>query len=178
MNGHRRSGFSLLEVILALTTGALVLGVLGELIGAGVVADRRIRGARAALDSAAVARSWLRMAFRNAEAGQPGNVRFEGHTDGVKFSTRVPVPSGWHVSDVATIRLQGSTLVLQSGALGALPLVGRVRALHIDYLGRLGADSPWLPAYDSPVTPALAVRLRLDREGWIDTLLFRTGAAN
>jgi prepilin-type N-terminal cleavage/methylation domain-containing protein len=173
-----RNGFTLVEVTLALTIGAMVLAVLGEMVGGAITAGRSLERERADLDTAAVAVAWLRMAFRNAEAGQPGDVQFDGTQEYVRYSTRIPGPNGWHSLDVVRIQLEESAIVMQSERLGTLRLLSRVHALHFDYLERLGAHSPWLPAYQSPASPALAVRMRIERSESTDTLLFRTGAVN
>lgn len=169
------SGFTLLEILLALTIGAMVLAVLGELLGTAIHADHRLRATRIRRDSSAVGLEWLRMAFRNAEAGAAGDVRFDGRANQVRFSTRTPGPDGGHTQDVATIGVRDSAVTLLSQRLGSIRLVPGVRAARFDYLEVLGADSPWLPAYDSPVSPPLAVRVRLEREHGTDTLVFRTG---
>ena len=178
MTVQDRSGFTLVEVMLALTIGAMVLAVLGELIGSGITAGRSLERNRARLDSAAAGVAWLRMAIRNAEAGQPGDVPFYGQQDRVQYSARMPGPNGWHSTDVVRIGWDDSAVVMQSGQLGTLRLLSGVRALHFDYLERLGTDSPWLPAYQSPASPALAVRMRIEHSEYTDTLLFRTGAVN
>jgi hypothetical protein len=164
--------------MLALSIGAIVLAVLGEMIAGALTGSRSLHRQRASLDSTAVAAAWLRMAFRNAEAGQPGDIPFDGQQEQVQYSARMPGPNDWHSSDVVRIERNDSALVMRSGQLGTLRLLSGVRALHFDYLERLGADSPWLPAYQSPASPALAVRMRIEHSQYTDTLLFRTGAAN
>lgn len=178
MSARGRSGFTLVEVVLALTIGAMALAVLGEMIGSGITAGRSLERKRAGLDSAAVAVAWLRMAFRNAEAGQPGDVPFKGERAGVRFSARMPGPNGWHSLDVVRVALEDSTVELQSDRLGSVRLLSGVSALRFDYLEQLGAESPWLPSYKSPATPALAVRMRITYSDRADTVLFQTGVVN
>lgn len=171
-----RSGFTLVEVLLAMTIGAMVLATLGELIGAAAITGRRLTDARAQLDSAAMGREWLRTAFRNAEAGHPGDTPFDGSHDAMQFSSRMPTANGWHAQDTVVIGLQGGSLVLRSAATGTLVLQSDVRVLQTDYLEQLGASSPWLPAYSSPSVTPLAIRLRVATRRSIDTLVFSTGS--
>ncbi|HET7603050.1 MAG TPA: prepilin-type N-terminal cleavage/methylation domain-containing protein [Gemmatimonadales bacterium] len=178
MSARGRGGFTLVEVMLALTIGAMALAVLGEMIGSGITAGRSLERKRARLDSAAVAVAWLRMAFRNAEAGQPGDIPFEGERTGVRFSARMPGPNGRHSLDVVHVAFEDSGVVMHSDQLGSLRLLSGVPALRFDYLERLGAESPWLPSYQSPATPALAVRMRITYSDRADTVLFQTGVVN
>lgn len=171
-----RNGFTLVEVLLAMTIGAMVLATLGELIGGAAITGRRLADARAQLDSTATGREWLRTAFRNAEAGHPGDTPFDGRRDAMQFASRMPTANGWHAQDTVAIVLQDSSLVLRSAATETLVLQSGVHRLQADYLEQLGANSPWLPAYSSPSVTPLAIRLRVVTRRGIDTLVFRTGS--
>src|SRR2546425_360660 len=79
-------GVSLIEVMVALTIGALVVLLAERLFAAVGDASRQLRAARTALDREANARRWLAATFLSLEAG-PEAGSFEGHADHVVFAS-------------------------------------------------------------------------------------------
>ena len=171
MTRRRRRGFTLVEVMVALTLGAMVLATLGELMGAGMTAVRHLRIERSARDHDAEARAWLRTELGNAEAGAEGDVPFAGTSSSARFSTRTPTPSGWHVRDVIQLGWEDSAVVMRSRVLGKMTFWSGVTALRMDYLDQPGASSRWFAAHESPVATPVAIRLRVERQGSVDTVL-------
>src|SRR5437868_8843 len=91
----RDRGFTLLEVLVALTISAVV-ALLGHQVFA-AVADRgkALTAARTELDRVANARRWLAAAFLSLDVGTEGASGFEGHPDHVAFTTWLRTPGGW-----------------------------------------------------------------------------------
>ena len=171
MTRPRRNGFTLVEVMVAITLGAMILATLGELLAAGMTAVRRLRTERSRQDQDAEARAWLRTELGNAEAGAEGDVPFAGTASSARFSTRTPTPSGWHVRDVIQLGWEDSAVVMRSRVLGKMTFWSGAAALRLDYLDQLGASSRWFTAHESPVATPVAIRLRVERQASVDTVL-------
>lgn len=191
-NVQRATGFTLIEVLVALTlTGVVVLvahGVLAQVTDAAA----RGRAVTRELDAAGNRRAWLVKAFANVTAGSAPVRGFEGRegwdgrreADRVTFGTRVPVGADLEERTVR-LWLAGEALLaelrLPPGPNDAVPdtlvLAERLRGFGADYLVEYGADSRWVREWISPVSAPLAVRLRVDyASGRADTLLLHVGA--
>src|SRR5882762_4216956 len=90
-----RRGFTLVEVMVALTIGAVVVLLAHQLFAA--VADRgkTLTAARTALDRAANARRWLDATFLSLDVGTDGASGFEGRPDHLGFTAWLLTPDGW-----------------------------------------------------------------------------------
>src|SRR2546428_679245 len=81
------AGFTLIEMLVALTIGAVVVLLAHELFGAVAERGRTLTVARTALDRSANARSWLDATFLSLDVGTEGAGGFDGRRDHVVFTT-------------------------------------------------------------------------------------------
>ncbi len=174
----RPSGFTLIEVMIALTLSALVV-LLAHRIFTGVAdGAARLGAARTALDRDANARRFLAEAFGSLDVGTEGAGGFAGRPERVEFTTWQRVPEGWlerrrfvlGVDDGSLIALAGERVVLRDS----------VARVEFDYLLEPGATATWVREWISPVSAPVAVRIRITGSGKgeggrVDTLLVLIG---
>lgn len=169
----RRSGFTMIELLVALAIGGLALTAGSALAGMAIYTVERQQAVIGRHTATAHGYLWLREVFTNATVGQPGDMPFHGSAHTARFSTTLPSARGWSGRAVVTIELRDSNVVLQRRERSVIVVRG-AGSLAIDYLGAFGADSPWFTGWQSPSTAPLAVRLRIGRTQGTDTLVIRT----
>jgi len=171
MRGSR--GFTLIELMIALTLSALVL-LLAHRIFAGVVDGAQgLQVARTALDRGANARRSLTEMFGSLDIGTEGAGGFAGRPDRVEFSTWQRVRQGWLERRRVTLELTGGVLVARSDV--SIALEDSVTRVEFDYLLEPGVNAAWVREWISPVSAPVAVRVRIMRVATVDTLLFTVG---
>ena len=168
-------GFTLLEVLVALTLAGLVVLLTHRLFTAATEAARTVRDARTTLDREANARRWLQAAALSLDVGQQAGDGFEGRPDRLSFSTWLETADGWFLRRrVALGQGAGSFLAVLDQA-DTIALATDANGVAFDYLLEPGADTKWVREWISPVSAPLAIRLRLGRGtrdgGRVDTLL-------
>lgn len=171
---HSARGFTLIEVMVALTIGALVVILSQRLLGQVAGSFRALSDARVALDRERNAVRWLKASWLSLEvAGTDG--AFEGKGDQVSFATWLQTPEGWFRRERLRLGLDHGQVVASSGR-GRVVLWDSVATLDLDYLLAPGAQAHWVREWSSPLTAPVAVRLRLGRgsAGTVvaDTLFF------
>ncbi|HJS43590.1 MAG TPA: hypothetical protein VJ755_08970 [Gemmatimonadales bacterium] len=166
------AGFTLLEVVVALTIATMVV-IAAHRIFTGVAGgSRAVAVARESLDRSVNARRWLKATFLSLEPP------FEGRRERASFGSWQLTSGGWFEQKPTTVQLDGSTLIGTTGGAGdQLRLADGVSNVAFDYLLEPGADSKWVMEWISPVSAPLAVRLRIAGCGkrdaaCVDTLLF------
>lgn len=178
-NTVRSRGFTLIEVLVALTLGALVV-LLAHRVFAGVVDGvARITAARTKLDRSVNARRWLTEAFGSLQAGVDSAGPFEGQPHAVAFATWQRRPAGGLARDRVVLHLDGSRFVADRATNDPLLLRDSVVDVAFDYLLEPGALTTWAREWISPVSAPLAVRVRVTYLGTparADTALFLIGA--
>ena len=180
LQGGDRRGFTLIEVVVALTIGALVVLVAHQLFAAVAERGRTLIAARTALDRAVNARRWLGATFLSLDVGTEGAGGFEGRPDHVVFSTWLLTPDGWFERGQVTLSAEQGQLRAAVTPGTSIALVDSVTDLQLDYLLEPGAESRWVHEWASPVSAPVAVRMRITKAGngkWetanaVDTLLF------
>src|ERR1041384_7431521 len=88
-------GFTLVEILVALTIGAIIVLLAHELFGAVADRGRTLTVARAALDRSANARRWLDATFLSLDVGAEGAAGFDGRPDHAAFASWLLTPDGW-----------------------------------------------------------------------------------
>ena len=174
MNQSR--GFTLVEVLVALTLGAMVLLLGSELFRVITESASHLHASAARMDADRGGERWLREAFGTLEVGRPGDVAFDGDSAAVRFSARPWTASGWPARRTVEIGMNGNTLTLRTETASPIPVRQGARAVGFDYLLSLGADSRWVSSWHSPVSAPVAVRMRIAGDAGTDTLLLFIGA--
>lgn len=162
----RPAGFTLIEVLVALTLSAVVV-LLAHRVFTGVVdGSARLQAARTALDRDGNARRALTEMFGSLDVGTEGAGGFAGRPSRVEFATWERVPAGW-------LERRRVALAAQDGRFGAW---SDVSSVEFDYLLDPGANAAWVREWISPVSAPVAVRVRIMRVTTTDTLLFIVGS--
>lgn len=169
----RRSGFTMIELLVALAVGGLALTAGSALAGVAIDTVERQHSVIGRHTETVHGYLWLREAFANATAGQPGDAPFQGSAHTSRFSSSLPSARGWLEPTVVSLVLEDSNVVLLRRGRPEIVVRG-ASSLAIDYLGAFGADSPWFTGWQSPSTAPLAVRLRIGRTQGTDTLVIQT----
>lgn len=175
---HR--GFTLIEVLVALTIGAVVVLLAHQIFGAIAAQGHTLAEARATLDRSSNARRWLAATFLSLDVGTEGAAGFDGRADHVAFSAWLLTPDGWFERRQVALGRNDTRLVATFTPGTPLSLMDSVADVQLDYLLEPGAESRWLREWISPVSAPVAIRLRLERLGnvqratgnGVDTLLF------
>lgn len=170
----KRRGFTLLEVLVALTLGALVVLVGHRLFSAITDGTHRLSEARDALDRSSNARRWLVEAFGSLDVGTAESGGFAGRPDRVEFGTWLLNERGWFERRRVVLNAEGGALVARLGG-GSVVLAESVGGVRFDYLLDPGSTATWVQEWLSPISPPLAVRLRIARRERVDTLLYVVG---
>src|SRR6266545_1985831 len=157
---HSAFGFTLIEVLLALTLGALVVLCAHRIFSGVTDGALRLTAAQAALDRAANARRLLTQLVGSVDVGE-GAGGFDGAPHRVAFSTWVLQPEGWLVRGRVTIQETDGDVVVTGVAGHAVALADGIASLDLDYLLEYGAEAAWVRTWQSPVSAPLAVRLRI-----------------
>ena len=180
-------GFTLIEVLLALTLGALVV-LAAHRVFAGVADGAiRLREARISLDREANARRWLNAAFASMEIGTEGG-GFTGRPDQVQFSSWLLNQRGWYSLRRVTLARLEDRLVAEVPPDEAIVLDDSVSDFELDYLldvqsdvagdstaGAPGERARFVREWISPVSAPVAIRLRISRAAGVDTLFLVVG---
>lgn len=169
----RRRGFTLVEVIVALSVGAVILiGARLLLENLGASADRIAVAARSE-DSGANGELLLRSLVRQIEVG-PESLMFEGNEDGARFTSWCYTPAGWrercHVA-LAVGREDSSvvlTVVLPDASVAALRARDRI---ELRYLVDAREGGRWFVRWGEGATAPGAIGVLIDA----DTMIVRIG---
>lgn len=167
-------GFTLIEVLIALTIGSMVVLTAHQLFSHASAGTQRLATAGAVFGDEQLAVRWLNAAFRSLDVGDDAG-SFDGESDHMSFSSWTRQPGGWMERTRMTLSRAGEGLEARS-SMGAIRLQRGVSRVEFDYLLVPGADSRWVTTWVSPANAPLAVRVRLFRPNRVDTLLFAIGA--
>ena len=169
---RRPLGFTLVEVLVALTISGIVVLLAHRLFAAATEAARTVEDTRAALDREANTRRWLQAAALSLDVGQRVGDGFEGHSDRLAFSTWLETADGWFARRRVALGLDSRGFIAAVDQADTLVLADDVQVVAFDYLLEPGADTKWMREWISPVSAPLAIRLRLRHGTMVDTLLF------
>lgn len=172
-----RRGFTLIEVLVALTIGSAVVLMVHQAFGVSADTVERLDTARIAHRRSMRAQAELVAAFGSLEVGIPGAAAFAGDPARVRFSSRQRAHDATSAGDFAMI---ATTVTIRDGWLrlerdGAPDSLLAAESLTLDYLMAFGADASWVQSWHSPASAPLAVRMRLARGAVTDTFLYVIG---
>jgi len=167
---RRAGGFTLIEVLVALTIASVVVLAAHRIFTGVADGANAVTAARRDLDRSSNARRWLKATFLSLEPP------FEGRIKEVSFTSWQLAPGGWFEQQQTQLGRDGRRLVATHGN-AVLQLADNVSDVAFDYLLDPGADSRWVREWVSPVSAPLAIRLRIagcgrQNAGCVDTLLF------
>jgi prepilin-type N-terminal cleavage/methylation domain-containing protein len=170
-----REGFTLIEVVVALTLAALLMlgaRALFEQLGAHAEA---LVGAAADADREANGDALLRALVGAAETSPDPERRFEGTEEGVRFSTWCESPGGWLERCAVTLGFvhadTARVLALEAGAGDPVVLRRGFRDGHLIYLRAPEEGGSWVRGWSSVAITPLAVGVVVDG----DTAILRIG---
>lgn len=160
---------------MALSAGALLLAALYGMVASVMDAGATLVSLRREAELARQGDRWLRSIIASTSVGQPGDVPFEGAPESAAFTTMMPSAYGWHEPRPVDIRVDGDSLLLKVNGAESIVLRRGVRSVGLDYLLEPGANAHWVRQWSSPVSAPLAVRVRIDLGGPVDTALYLIG---
>lgn len=167
---HTR-GFTLIEVLVALTIAGIVVLAAHQLFTGAADGAQAVATEREALDRDSNARRWLKATLLSAEPP------FEGRANKISFTSWQLTSGGWFEPHPIEVTHQGTRLVARHAGQQQLSLADNVTDIAFEYLLEPGAESQWMREWISPVSAPLAIRVRLGRGtregGRVDTLLFQ-----
>jgi len=168
-----RRGFTLLEVLVALTISGVVLLTVHQLVVAMTGHLDDVRRSSRTHSAEMNGRRWLRSALASI-VPPTDSFPFAGTKASLAFSARTRRAGGWYEQEQILVDLQGRDLVAQRSFSGRLVLASRVESMTIDYWLNGESDRPWLQGWLSYATTPHFVRIRLERSdrSTIDTLVF------
>jgi prepilin-type N-terminal cleavage/methylation domain-containing protein len=170
------AGFTLLEVLVALTIGAILLvgaRTMLQQIGDGAAA---ITAAAEESDREANADLLLRTLVGRLEMPVEGaGIKFQGTPRGVRFVTWCDVPAGWLERCQASLGIVqaggAQVLALTPGSGDVVPLRRGFTRGEILYLREAAGGGAWVRSWSSEVAAPLALAIVLDG----DTSIIRIG---
>jgi len=173
------AGFTLVELLVALSIAGIVVLMAHGLFAAAGDAGRALREARAALDREANSRRWLAATFLSLDVGTSGDAAFVGQPDRVALSAWQLTAEGWFERRRVVLGREDDRVVAALAPGTPLVLADSVTSLDFDYLLEPGAEARWVRQWISPVSAPIALRMRVARTGCgmgdagcVDTLLF------
>jgi prepilin-type N-terminal cleavage/methylation domain-containing protein len=173
----RPRGFTLIEVLVALTVGAMVVASAHQLLAASAELAERSEASRLANTRTANARRFLVMAVANTAITGSDADRFDGSDSALTLTTWLPSASGYLERSRLSVMAGGGYLLALTDT-DTVTLVVDVATSRFDYLLSYGAQAAWEREWRSAVTAPVAIRLRIGRiepVGRVDTLLLAVG---
>ncbi len=167
-----RRGFTLLEVLVALTVSGVVLLTVHQLVVAMTSYLDDVRRSSRTHSAEMNGRRWLRSALASTMS-PTDSFPFAGTNVSLTFSARVRQAGGWYELERILIDLQGRDLVVQRSLSGRLVLASQIESMTIDYWLDGESSRPWLRGWLSYGTMPHFVRFRLKRidRSTVDTLV-------
>lgn len=171
---HRRRGFTIVEIMVALLLSAIVvLGARMLLEQLGDSTSRTVRGAARA-DRDANGEQLLRDLVRRLEVGTPATAPFAGEPDSASFSSWCDMPAGWQERCTVVIRAEptasGMTLSVSAGGMGTQH-IRTDKHVELRYLDDAAAGGRWFRSWGAGITAPLAIGLLTGS----DTTILRIG---
>lgn len=168
------SGFTLVELVVALTIGAFVVFSAYAMFGAITTGAARAQRAGARLDQRMNGRRALAELVGSVDMTSPGAAEFIGEPARATFSAWTTRANGWPRLERVTLALCGNALCAGNDR-ARLQVLSDVDSIALDYLISPGASEAWVRGWRSPTSPPVAIRLRVAHDAGRDTLLLVVG---
>jgi len=156
----RRTGFTVVELMVALAIGSLAMliaaGTVGGVVDSLSLLDDRVRTHVERTNSF----RWLREMLASVEVDASEDLLFEGSPHSIRFHSWIWTPDGWKERSPVFLSLDEDRLVARVGVEEWI-LRHAVSALDCEYLAQYGERGVWRPEWNAAVTPPAAVRLRV-----------------
>lgn len=171
---RERRGFTMIELLVALSIGAVVLSSARVLLdGIGAQAGVTARAMRTS-DARANAERTARQVVGNIALAPNGRPTFAGTSDEARFDSWCPSARGGlepcHVQ-LAVRHGRGERTVALSLSTGQSIVLGRGFPAHLRYLSDASSGGRWDPQWSATQTPPLAIAVTTGR----DVLFLRVG---
>lgn len=153
------SGFTLVEVLVALTLSVIVALLIHSVTTGVVGSGERLRDAAQAHGERQNALRWIRTALSSAR-GNSANGDFVGHRGTIEFSSSLPVPYGWTEPARVRLKLNHGRIELMRDSRMVASFGESIARVEFDYLSEPGLGSIWVNDWTSPVGLPAAVRMR------------------
>jgi prepilin-type N-terminal cleavage/methylation domain-containing protein len=174
-HGNRRIGFTLLELLVAMTIATMAVLAARVLIEQLADAAQGIVGQGSESDEDANSERVLRELVRRLEVGTDDSTRFAGQERIARFTSWCDVPRGWLERCRVTLALdtRGREPVLAAAlSTGEMIVLRRGFASgELRYLSDAARGGSWYRSWGVSITAPLAIGLVLDA----DTLILRIG---
>jgi prepilin-type N-terminal cleavage/methylation domain-containing protein len=170
-----KQGFTLLEILAALAIAGSVAVLAHRVFTSLADGAARLEQTRAVLDREMNARRMLQGLAGSLEIDPSGSSGFVGEATRVSFTSWPIGGNGWPSRRRVTIALRDSALIVDGLDSVAVVLREGIRRATFDYLLQTGAGAPWLRQWSSPVSAPIAIRLRVEEEDAVDTVLLVVG---
>lgn len=165
-----RGGFTLLEVIVAITVGAMVAVAAHQLLAAVADTTDLIPRTANAANAARNRERLLRDLVAGVEVGADTTQRFDGERASVQFDSWCRVAAAW--LERCKVRLElipvAEGIALEASGVGRRGRLATHKApARIMYLRTAANGGVWLPRWGRAISAPLAIRIE-----WSDTSLF------
>jgi len=163
------AGFTLIEVLVALTIGSAVVLLVHQAFGSVTDMSARLDTERVAHGRRMRALAQLEQLFGSLDVTTARSRGFDGSPNRAAFASATRGESR-----LVTLTARDGWLLLGAGN-GPTDTLLAADAVTFDYLLSYGSGANWVQSWHSPVSAPLAVRLRLRRGDAADTLFFLIG---
>lgn len=178
-SSDRRSGFTLLELIIAITIGAMIVLATREVVVKLDVTSRLLQRRTRSELRRATADELLRSVVGQVEASRDTldepDMSFVGTSTQAEFTTWCQVAGNWEERCRVELRVvaspTGALLQLESPLMGTLVVDSDSHAASLAYLLDAGNGGRWISRWDVAPYAPLAIGVVSD----IDTLILRVG---
>lgn len=169
-----RGGFTLLEMLAALTVGGAVMVLVSTILTTVITSAAAIDRGGSSHEEAMNGRRWLNSVLRSAMP-PTDSMPFVGQSSELVFSSAVRTADGWYESRRIRVRVVDDRLIAEVNGQQSVPL-GDGAAVEFDYLLEPGAVSRWVREWVSGLTTPVAARMRVSQplggSQGVDTTLF------
>jgi prepilin-type N-terminal cleavage/methylation domain-containing protein len=173
---RNRRGFTLVELLVALSIGAAVVLMAHRITSAVLESSGWTERARLAADREANARRVLTTLVGSVDVVTRHADEFRGEPHRVAFTAWCDDEYGWPIRRRVMIEATEGDLTVSGWSDQRVRLLSDVSNFDVDYLLAYGAREQWVGTWISSASAPEALRFRIARTARVDTLLLLIGA--